>query len=143
MHRYLAITLVALGCTAESTPADAATHQSTGKEYSIEVSLAPKTPKAGEEARVVITITPEAPYVLKTTTPMKIQLECTEGCSLDKDQLTAKDITDPNSKAKAVATELTAKPGKHRLDGDLSFFLCTDEICARKTDDLTVSFEAL
>lgn len=143
MYRYLAIAVVALGCTAESTPADAATRQSTGKEYRIDVSLAPQSPKAGEGTRVLITITPEAPYVLKTTTPMKIQLECTEGCSLDKAKLTAKDIADPESKAKAVTTQLTAKSGKHRLDGDLSFFLCTDEICARKTDDLTVAFEAL
>ncbi len=143
MYRLVTVVAIALGCTAESTPADATTRQSAGKNYRVEVSLAPDSPKAGEGTDVLITITPEAPYVLKTSTPMKIVLECTDGCDLEKKKLTAKDIQNGESTAKAVATTLKARSGRHRLDGDLSFFLCTDEICMRQTDDLTVAFEAL
>ena len=142
-YRSLAIFAIVLGCSSESIPADAATRQSAGKQYSIQAELASPTPTAGENIELLITITPEAPYVLKSTTPMKIALECTEGCELTQSKLTAKDIKDEETEAKSVATVLTARSGKHRLDGDLSFFLCTDEICERKTDDLILSFEAL
>lgn len=143
MYRFLAVLAVALGCTSESSSADAATRQSSGKSYRIDVNLASEKPEAGKHTEVVITITPEAPYVLKTSTPMKIALECTDGCELEKKKLSSKDIKNPKSEAKAVVTKLTATSGKHRLDGEMSFFLCTDEICMRQTDDLTVAFEAL
>ncbi|MEM6730910.1 MAG: hypothetical protein AAF658_05105 [Myxococcota bacterium] len=157
MPRMMFVCALVIGCSTQAptsanatgpelsgdSPAAVATRQSSGKEYSIAVQLAATQVKSGDPTAVTITITPQAPWVLKTTTPMKIQLECTDGCDITKARLSAKDIDDAEASAKSVKTQLKASSGKHRLDGDLSFFLCTDEICKRQTDDLTLSFDAI
>lgn len=136
--------LLATACNARAETAEpASVTQDSGPQYTVNVALDPVSPKSGEDATVTITITPLAPWVLKTTTPMKVTLECTDGCAVDKDKLTAKDIVDPKSEPKSVATTVKASSGAHRIDGDLSFFLCTDEICKREKDDVTLTFDAI
>ncbi|MEO1173134.1 MAG: hypothetical protein AAFX94_13950 [Myxococcota bacterium] len=138
------LVLTAAACNAHAESADPTSiSPGTGPEYSVDVALNPTSPKSGESAEVTITITPVAPWVLKTTTPMKITLECTSGCSVDKTKLTAKDIVDPDTQPKSVSTSVKAAAGTHRIDGDLSFFLCTEEICKREKDDVTLSFDAI
>lgn len=116
-----------------STPS--AAQEIEGKNYRVQLAL------EGKDTAVKITITPTAPWVLKTSTPLAIGLECTEGCTVGKSELNASDIVDPNADAKTVRTTLRAAPGHHRLDGELSFFLCSDEVCKRQSDDVTYAFD--
>lgn len=136
------VTLTCLACDARASEAEGPERlvvpEITGKDYTIQVSLNIDDESANA---VAITIEPKAPWVLKTTTPLAIALECTEGCTLEKPELNAKDIVDAKTSAKTVRSPLTVQRGRHRLDGELSFFLCTDEICRRQTDDLTYAFD--
>ncbi len=137
------VTITCFACDARASEASASNAtvvpaEITGEDYTIQVSLNIDDESANT---VAITIVPKSPLVLKTTTPLAIALECTEGCTVEKPKLDAEDIVDAKTSAKTVRSPLKVRRGRHRLDGELSFFLCTDEICRRQTDDLTYAFD--
>jgi hypothetical protein len=164
-HCSLAITFVALlGCNDSkpqevAPPADvpeaseaaqaptvatatAPTEESGEKNYTVNTSLDPDSLGAGQEAELKITITPKEPWVLKTQTPFRAKLSCGSPCNVSKDVLTAEDMVDPKSAEKTVSARLSSNAeGKHKVDADLQFFLCTDEICQRYTDKTAAEFE--
>ena len=110
------------------------------KPYQLQVASEPATVAVGATAQYRLTITPQAPWVLKTTTPLKAKLKPSAGVSLAKTTLTAKEIVDPNSVAKTVATNFSAtKSGAQRIAAEVSFFLCTEEICERNADTIDLA----
>jgi hypothetical protein len=133
MKRVLILALFAAACTAHAEKKD--------KVYTVETATDPSAVAAGSQAVFQITITPKAPWVLKTTTPMKITLEGSDGVKLAKKKLSNKDITDAKNAAKSVKAgfEATHKGSQH-IDADMSFFLCTEEICQRYTDKAGAEF---
>ena len=132
MKRVLLVALFAVGCTVHA--------EEKGKVYTVDAITTPDTVTAGNAAELKITITPKAPWVLKTTTPMKVTLEASDGVKLAKKKLSNKDIIDAKSKAKSVKTGFESDPGDKKIDAKLSFFLCTEEICQRYTDKAQLSF---
>ncbi|OGQ78837.1 MAG: hypothetical protein A2289_11545 [Deltaproteobacteria bacterium RIFOXYA12_FULL_58_15] len=136
----LALSVIA-GCTARAGESvdDAEATKDPG--YTIATVVAPAPVKKGTEAKLEITITPKAPWVLKTSTPLKINLAASAGVKLDKTTLKADDIANPDGTAKVVGTALTAEStGEKSIHGDLSFFLCTDQICQRFQDTTETGF---
>jgi len=101
-------------------------------EYDLKVTPA-KAPK-GSPTDFAITISPKEGWVLTTETPFKIKLKSPESIALTKAELSSKDFKDPKSAAKSVGTTFTAaSSGKHQIEADMMFFLCTKEICKRFT----------
>lgn len=112
------------------------------KNYELSMSVAPEGMSASQDGELNITIAPKEGWVLKTTTPFKAKLSCDQPCALATDTLTATDMVDPESAEKTVRTKVSATTaGKHTVEADLAFFLCTDEICQRYTDKSKVEFE--
>lgn len=147
--RWTATVLIALGAcqgqadhtAGERTPA-AERAPEPAKEYRIELSQ-PRAMTVGASTDCVLTITPSAPWVLKRETPFEAKLTASEGLKLGKSKLGAKDFVDPKTSAKSVKTACVASTaGSHTLSADLTFFLCTDEICKRMTDRLQASVDA-
>lgn len=113
------------------------------KEYTIAATVAPEGPAVGAQAELKITITPFAPWVLKKETPFAIALAPSDGVTLTKKAMTAKDFVDPNAPAKTIKTALVASaPGAQKVAADMSFFLCTEVMCKRMKNKLEVNFQA-
>jgi len=137
MKRVLLASLLVTGCTAQ-----AGDHAG---QYTLTPATTPATIAQGNQGQFKLSITPVAPWVMKTTTPMKISLSASDGISLSHNKLTNKDILkegDGHNAIKTVATSFQSKSGGEQTIGaKLSFFLCTDEICKRFSDKLTYSFK--
>ena len=80
---------------------------------------------------------------LKTNTPFKAMVKGSDGVAVSKDKYTAKDFVDEKAAAKTIKTEFTAsKSGEGTVNADLTFFLCTDEICKRYKAAAACGFKA-
>jgi hypothetical protein len=131
---FFSIALVLLSCVAR------ATDNKNPKPYQLHAGIIPSELKVEGPGRFELTITPEAPYLLKVETPFKVVLSASDGLQLAKTELTAKDFVDQKTPAKTVVGELVAKKkGEQQLTAELTFFLCTDEICQRFTDRVTTT----
>lgn len=107
--------------------------------YDVVVATVPTPLVVGSEGRVRLTITPQAPWILKMITPIKVTLMPSAALTLGKTELGKEDIEDPNSAAKTLSTTVkAASAGAHKIDAALSFFLCTDEICQRYETERTI-----
>ncbi len=127
-------TLAILAGMLVSTSALAAEEVNKADWYSLKYDVAGAV-KAGAASSCKLTITPATGHVLKTETPFKAMLKGSEGVKVEKDKYTSKDFVDPKSVEKSIETKFTAAAaGKHSLNADLTFFVCSDEVCKRFKD---------
>ena len=106
--------------------------------YTVEGDVA-----AGKSGACSLTITPKGKQTLKTNTPFKAMVKGSDGVTVSKDKYTAKDFVDEKAAAKTIKTEFTAsKSGEGAVNADLTFFLCTDEICKRYKAAAACGFKA-
>jgi hypothetical protein len=126
--------VMAVGCSAraeDKKPED--------KPYTLTTAAEPSPVATGKPCAYQLSIAPKAPWVLKTATPLKVKLAATAGLKLDKSALTWDDVVDAHSEVKAVRTGcLGAAKGEQKVDADLTFFLCTEEICQRYADKVAL-----
>ena len=98
---------------------------------------------AGKTAACALTNTPKGKWTLKSNTPFKLMVKGSEGVTVSKDKYTAKDFADQKTPAKTINTDFTAaKAGDGAVNANLTFFLCTDEICKRYKADADCAFKA-
>ena len=98
---------------------------------------------AGKAGACALTITPKGKQTLKTSTPFKAMVKGSDGVAVSKDKYTAKDFVDEKTPAKTIKTEFTAsKAGEGTVNADLTFFLCTDEVCKRYKAAAACGFKA-
>lgn len=100
--------------------------------------------KAGEKGTVVIAFTTKEGAHVSDEAPLKIELSA-KGAKLDKQKLTLADsVADkadagkspPDPRFEVAFTP--AAPGQATVDAKLTFFICTDKICARQTKSLSL-----
>ena len=100
--------------------------------YDVSVNTTPASPKVGDSIQYNITITPIEPQVLKVETPFKTSLSATAGLKLEQEKFASKDFVDPKTAAKSLQTKAKVlASGKQAITAEMSFFLCTKEICQR------------
>ena len=98
---------------------------------------------SGKTATCALTITPKGKQTLKTNTPFKAMVKGSDGVTPAKEKYTAKDFVDEKTPQKTIQTEFTAsKAGEGSVNANLTFFLCTDEICKRYKADAACGFKA-
>jgi hypothetical protein len=98
---------------------------------------------SGKAGACALTITPKGKQTLKTTTPFKAMVKGSEGVTPAKEKYTAKDFVDEKAPAKTIETAFTpSKAGEGTVNANLTFFLCTDEICKRYKADAACGFKA-
>ena len=106
--------------------------------YQVEGNVA-----SGKAGACSLTITPKGKQTLKTNTPFKAMVKGSDGVAVSKDKYTAKDFVDEKTPAKTIKTEFTpSKAGEGSVNADLTFFLCTDEICKRYKAAAACGFKA-
>ena len=93
--------------------------------------------KTGEKGKVVIQITAKAGAHVSGDAPLKIELSSKE-LKADKEKLTLADAATKKSdkqeieEAKFEVPFSAAKAGKANLEAKLTYFICTDKVCARQ-----------
>ena len=113
------------------------------KNYTATAGVQPNTVPVGQPARLTLTITPQSPWVLKNETPFTAVVTAPQGVSVAKDKLGSKDFQDPKAPAKSVGTELTASAaGTYTVNAELTFFVCSSDLCKRQREHLTVQLTA-
>ena len=106
--------------------------------YTVEGEVA-----SGKAGACALTITPKGKQTLKTNTPFKAMVKGSDGVAVSKDKYTAKDFVDEKTPAKTIKTAFTAsKAGEGSVNANLTFFLCTDEICKRYKAEAACGFKA-
>ena len=103
--------------------------------------------KAGQKGKLVIAFHTKAGSHISAEAPMTIALTAKDA-KLDKENLTladsvtkkeaGKDHVDPKFEVPFVV----AAAGKASLEAKLTFFICTDKVCARQQKTLSVAVEA-
>ena len=113
-----------------------------GKPYQLTTVALPAPLHVGKDCQYRLEIAPKAPWVLKPSTPLKVQLSATAGLKVAKPVLSGKDLTPVEGRGQAVASACEAVgTGAQRVDAQISFFLCTDEICRRHEDQIPLAIE--
>lgn len=98
---------------------------------------------SGKAGACALTISPKGKWTLKTNTPFKAMVTGSDGVNVSKEKYTAKDFASEKTPAKTINTEFTAaKAGAGTVNANLTFFLCTDEVCKRYKADAACAFTA-
>ncbi|MDQ3265795.1 MAG: hypothetical protein M3Y59_19430 [Myxococcota bacterium] len=111
--------------------------------YEVKTEVASARVEAGEKARLLISITAKQGAHVSDEAPLRLELSGTNATP-EKARLTLADSLEkptpgqkyPNPRFEAVYTAVT--PGQGTLDANLTFFICTDTLCARQVKKLSV-----
>jgi hypothetical protein len=102
------------------------------KPYTVVATILPSEVKVGASAKLEIAVAAQAPYHIKAETPFRAALTPSAGLQIAKAELDAHDFVDAKAETKTAACALTAKqPGAQQVRAELTFFLCTEEMCQR------------
>ena len=131
----ISMTIFVLSCSVRADDGK----QESDKPYVLAPVAEPAPVATGKPCQYKLSITPKAPWALKTSTPLKVKLAATPGLKLGKHVLTWQDATESQGDARAVQAGCEGvSAGQQTVDADVSFFLCTEEICQRHVDKVTL-----
>ncbi|MET0406384.1 MAG: hypothetical protein ABW123_28450 [Cystobacter sp.] len=142
--RSLAAVVVALACTrghAES-PVDPASL------YEVSTAGTSTRLKAGESGVFVLSIQSKPGAHVSDEAPLKLELKGTQ-LSLGRDTLALKDSVGKKAAGEDFAAPRFEVPlkaeavGKGTVEARLTFFICTEQLCARQKKTLSVPVEVL
>lgn len=98
--------------------------------------------KAGQKGKWVLAIQPKAGAHVSDDAPMKIELSGTN-VKVEKDKLGRQDAANKDPAPRFEVAFSTATPGKGTVDAKLTFFICTEKICARQQRTVSVPVDVL
>ena len=102
----------------------------TSNLYELSTTDSTATVKAGQKGKWVLAIQPKAGAHVSDEAPLKIELSGTH-LKVDKAKLARADAAPgPSPKFEVPFTAETA--GKGTIDAKMTFFICTDKVCARQ-----------
>lgn len=113
--------------------------RATKDDYKIEVSGSTAELAVGADGVIQVVLVPKNGTKIHPQAPLEVKLSEPEGLKLHKRKLSRGDVADKEAKSPALSTKVTAqKAGAHKVNADVSFFLCTDEWCQRMTDRVAI-----
>lgn len=114
--------------------------------YELSSSVSAAKVKVGEKTQWVIEIKVKPSAHVSNEAPLKIEVS-SKGMTPDKTKLTLADSTakkKPGQEYVEPRFEIPFKadqPGKTTVDAKMTFFICTDKVCARQQKELSVPVE--
>ncbi|MFZ5469285.1 MAG: hypothetical protein ACOZIN_07590 [Myxococcota bacterium] len=114
--------------------------------YDISTAGSSQKVKAGEKGKVVIEIRSKAGAHVSDEAPLKIELFGKE-VTPEKQKLTIKDSVAKKQEGQAYADPrfevpfTTSTAAKGSVDAKMTFFICTDKVCARQQKSISVPVE--
>ena len=122
-------------------PAAAKDEGEAKKNYAIDTSGTTTVVKPGTDGTLKLQIKPASGYKVSAEAPLKIALS-SEQVKLSKEKLGHKDATEKEAEAPTFTVPFSAsKNGKGTISADAMFFICSETICERKTEKLTVAVD--
>ncbi len=97
--------------------------------------------KAGETGKVIISIKVKNGAHVSDEAPLKIELSSKQS-KLPKAKLTLADALDPKAPRFEVPFTPTAQ-GATTVEAQMTFFICTEKLCARQTKHLSLPVEVM
>jgi hypothetical protein len=95
----------------------------------------------GETGTLTLAIRPKAGAEVKAETPLRAKLQPTGPVELEADQLAYDDHKRVEGKGPVFEVPLRAvEAGEGEVDVDLTFFICTAELCMRTKEDLSLDY---
>lgn len=124
---------VAIGLLASPALADEA------KAYAVETTGTTTALKPGAAGQFKLAIKPAAGHYVSPDAPLKITLAA-ETVSVDKTAIARADLDDPKAKSPSLKVGMkSAAAGEGKVTADVSFFLCNEKICEKKTEKVVVA----
>jgi len=111
--------------------------------YQVQADLAPAEVMVGQAAKVKVhfTVAPEAH--ISPDAPLALKFSSPDGVTFAKPVLHYKDALSPCGPAPSFEESFTASsPGTRQIDVAMSFYVCTKELCDRKTETRTLKLTA-
>jgi hypothetical protein len=114
--------------------------------YDVSTEGSSQTVKAGEKGKLVIEFKTKPGSHISGDAPLKIELSG-KVAKLEKDKLTAADSVSKKAEGKEYVDPrfevpfTVATAGKTTVDAKMTFFICTDKVCARQQKTLSVPVE--
>jgi hypothetical protein len=114
--------------------------------YDVTTDGSSQTVKAGEKGKLVIEFHTKAGSHISGDAPLKIELSG-KAAKLEKEKLTGADSISKKVEGKEYVDPkfevpfTVATAGKTSVEAKLTFFICTDKVCARQQKTLTVPVE--
>lgn len=120
-----------LACKGEAQEAD------VSKLYRVEASASPV--KAGETGTFHVAIRPNGDAHVKPETPFRGKISATGPLTVSKTQIGYTDHVKVENQGPVFEIPFQATgPGAGELKADLTFFVCTAELCQRTTNQVSV-----
>jgi hypothetical protein len=130
------ISAVLLAVTLSVVSADSATPPA--KNYTFDTSGTTKEVQAGKKGELKVHIKAAEGYKVSSEAPLKIALEAKD-LDLAKKQLGHDDAKDKKSTAPEFLVSFAASAaGDKAIMVDALFFVCSEKICERKTEKVTI-----
>lgn len=110
------------------------------KAYAIETAGTTTKLKPGAAGQLKVAIKPAEGHYISPEAPLKVTL-AGESVTVAKTTVGRADLDDPKSKAPSFKVALTApaKAADGKVSADLTFFLCNENLCERRTEKVTVA----
>ena len=109
--------------------------------YRIETTQTPKV-KKGETARGKVEVVPRSDAHVSPDAPISLTLTAGPTLQLAKEKLGRPDAKETQAKGVAFEVPFTAaSAGKDEVKGTLTFFICTEKICARQQKTFSIAVE--
>jgi hypothetical protein len=143
MHRHftyftlpiVATTLVLL--SAGVTPARAESEPDATSWYDFAIKATPSVTKGGKGS-VTVQITPKGTAEIHKEAPIKLSLQAPANVELSKTVLGRKEVKMDGNNASFDVPFTANDVGKGDIEATVSFFICTDKICARQERKATL-----
>jgi hypothetical protein len=135
-----------LAVLAGAMPALAADEVDPASLYEVSTEGSTTRLKAGEAGRFVLSIRSKPGAHVSDEAPLKLELKGTQ-VTPQKERLTLKDSVAPKPAGQQYVDPRFEVPlnaavaGKGAVDAKLTFFICTDKLCARQQKALSVPVE--
>lgn len=104
--------------------------------YEVEISATPKL-STGAAGQVVVRIEPKPGAEIHKTAPISLTLEG-QGVQTAKKKLGRAELTMEGENASFTVPFTGETPGPASIDAQLTFYVCTDNVCARQQRQATL-----
>lgn len=115
-------------------------NSATKDDYKIVTSASSTEIKLSGDGKLSILIQPGEGLKVHPQAPLEARLKASNGIKPAKKKLGRKDVTEAESHAPEMTCDLHAEAaGEHKVDAEISFFLCSESWCQRMKDTVSIT----
>ena len=98
-------------------------------DYSVKVSASPESASPGGKGDVAVSLSAHGDWYINPDAPVMIKFTSPEGVKLERDELSHEDRGTENTFKTGFNVGKDAKSGNKVIKADIFFSICTEELC--------------